>query len=139
MKTASIVRTSMLALTLFASGIGYAGSTGNVDKRQAKAIKDRVVVGLDMAVYAKLSVSEMYLSTGKWPNNNDEAKALPIFDTEFTVLVGNNGVIIVTYLVPAELAGKTLALTPSSGENATVTWACKSADIPAEYLPKRCQ
>ncbi|MGH8105944.1 MAG: pilin [Arenimonas sp.] len=139
MKTASIVRTSMLALTLFASGVGYAGSTGNVDTRQLKAIRDQVNIGLDMAAYAKLSVSEMYLSTGKWPNNNDEAKALPIFDTDFEIIVGSNGVIIVTYLNPAAIAGKTLVLTPAAGEIGTVNWACKSADIAADYLPKRCQ
>ncbi len=125
MKTASIVHTGMLALTLFASAVGYAGSTGNLDTRQVKAIRDQVTVGLDMAAYAKLSVSEMYISTGKWPNNNDEAKALPIFDTEFEVVVGNGGVIIVTYLIPAQIAGKTLMLTPSAGEKGTVNWYAK--------------
>jgi len=139
MKTTSTIRTGMLALTLFVCCAAYAGAGEKIDKSQAKLIKDRVAAALDMAAYAKLGVSEMFLSTGKWPNTTEEANFTPVIDTNFTIAVGKNGVVTITYHEPAGLAGKTLVLTPSKTDNATVNWACKSAEIIAEYLPKNCR
>ena len=130
---------TLLTLLVFMSSTGYAGSSENTDKGPAKSIKDQVAVGLDMAAYAKLSVSETFMTDEKWPNNNDEAKVAPVIDTDFTIKVGNNGVVTIIYLVPAELAGKSIVMTPSSVEKGTVNWDCKSPDIAAEYLPKRCR
>ncbi len=132
-------RSIMLALAILVSGTAYAGATDYVSKTEAKVIKDKVKVGLDMAAFAKLSVSEMFLTNGKWPNNNDEAKVAPVIDTDFSIKVGNNGIVTITYLVLDELAGKSIVLTPTQGDSGTVNWACKSADIAVEYLPKRCQ
>lgn len=139
MNIRSIRRSTLLTLLVFISSTGYAGSSENTDKGPAKSIKDQVAVGLDMAAYAKLSVSETFITDGKWPNNNDEAKVAPVIDTDFTIKVGNNGVVRIVYLVPAELAGKSIVMTPSSVEKDTVNWDCKSPDIAVEFLPKRCR
>jgi len=139
MNIRSTRRSTLLALLVFISSTGFAGSSENTDKTPAKSIKDQVTVGLDMAAYAKLSVSEAFMTDGKWPNNNDEAKVAPVIDTDFTIKVGTNGVVTIVYLVPAELAGKSIVMTPSSVEKGTVNWDCKSPDIAAEYLPKRCR
>ncbi len=139
MKTFTATRTSIFALTLFVCCIGHAATGGKIDEDQAKLIKQRVAAALDMAAYAKLSVSEMFLSTGKWPNTTEETNATPVIDTNFTIAVGNNGVITITYHDPAVLVGKTLVLTPSKTDNSTVEWKCESAEIPAEYLPKTCR
>ncbi len=139
MNILSIRRLTLLTLLVFIASTGYAGSSENTDKGPAKRIKDQVAVGLDMAAYAKLSVSESYITNGKWPNNNDEANVAPVIDTDFTIKVGNSGVVTIVYLVPAELAGKSIVMTPSSVEKGTVNWDCKSPDIATEYLPKRCR
>ena len=67
-------RSLLLTLLVIISSTSFAGSSDNNDKAPAKSIKDQVAVGLDMAAYAKLSVSEAFMADGKWPNNNDEAK-----------------------------------------------------------------
>lgn len=134
-----IRRSILLALLVFVSSTSVAGTSPSADKGQLKSIQDQVAVGLNMAAFAKLSVSETYMTDGKWPNNNDEAKVAPVIDTDFNIKVGTNGVVTIVYLVPAELAGKSIVLTPSSVEKGTVNWDCKSPDIAAEYLPKRCR
>ena len=139
MNIRSIRRSTLLTLLVFISSTGYAGSSQTTDKGSAKSIQDQVSNGLNMAAYAKLSVSETFMTDGKWPNNNDEAKVAPVIDTDFTIKVGNSGVVTIVYLVPAELAGKSIVMTPSSVEKGTVNWDCKSPDIAAEYLPKRCR
>lgn len=128
-----------LAMAILISATGYAVASDNSANVPAKSIKEQVAVGLDMAAYAKLSVSEIYMAHGKWPNNNDEAKAAPVIDTDFTIKVGSNGVVTIVYLVPAALAGKSIVMTPSSFEKGTVNWDCKSPDIAVEFLPKRCR
>lgn len=135
----SIHRSTMLTLLVFISATGFANSSDTAGKSTTQSIKDKVETGLNMAAYAKLSVSEQFLTDGKWPNNNDEAKVAPVIDTDFTIKVGNNGVVTIVYLVPAELAGKSIVMTPSSVEKGTVNWGCKSPDIASEYLPKRCR
>ena len=139
MNIRSIRRSTLLTLLVFISSTGFAGSSENSDQVPAKSIKDQVTVGLDMAAYAKLSVSEAFMTDGKWPNNNDEAKVAPVIDTDFTIKVGTSGVVTIVYLVPAELAGLSIVMTPSSVEKGTVNWDGKSPDIAAEFLPKRCR
>lgn len=139
MNTQSIRLTSLLAMMVFISATAFAGSPDTASKSTAKSLSEQVSTGLNMAAYAKLSVSEQFMTDGKWPNNNDEAKVAPVIDTDFTIKVGNNGVVTILYLVPAELAGKSIIMTPSSVEKGTVNWDCKSPDIAAEYLPKRCR
>lgn len=139
MNIRSIPRSSILALAVFVSATGFAGSADSTGKGSARSINEQVEVGLNMAAYAKLSVSETFLTDGKWPNNNDEAKVAPVIDTDFTIKVGGNGVVTITYRVPSELAEKSIVMTPSSVEKGIVNWDCKSTDIAAEYLPKRCR
>lgn len=139
MNIRSIQRSILLTLLVFISSTGHAGSNENSGSLPAKSIKDQVSVGLNMAAYAKLSVSEAYMTDGKWPSNNDEAKVAPVIDTDFTIKVGLNGVVTIVYQEPAELAGKSIVMTPSSVEKGTVNWDCKSPDIAAEFLPKRCR
>ena len=139
MNIRSIRRSTLLTLLVFISSTGFAGSSPGTDKTQLKSLQDQVNTGLNMAAYAKLSVSEAFMTDGKWPNNNDEAKVAPVIDTDFTIKVGTNGVVTIVYLVPAELTGKSIVMTPSSVEKSTVNWDCKSPDIAAEFLPKRCR
>lgn len=139
MNIRSIRRSILVTLLVFVSSTGFAGTSPGADKAQLKSLQDQVNTGLNMAAYAKLSVSEAFMTDGKWPNNNDEAKVAPVIDTDFTIKVGRNGVVTIVYLVPAELAGKSIVMTPSSVEKGAVNWDCKSPDIAAEYLPKRCR
>lgn len=139
MNIAFIGHSALLTLAIFAASTGFAISADNISKGDTKQLKAQVLKGLDMAAYAKLSVSERYLSDGKWPNNNDEAKVASVIDTDFTIKVGNNGIVTITYHDPVELAGKTIAITPSVVDKSTISWECKGVDVSTEYLPKKCQ
>lgn len=139
MKSVAISRSAMLALALLVAGVCHADMVEHLSKSEIKVIRDKVVVGLEMSVFAKLSVSETFMANGKWPNNNDEAKVAPVIDTDFRILVGKDGVITITYLVLDQLAGKSIVLTPTQAGSSAVNWTCKSAGIAPEYLPKKCQ
>lgn len=140
MKTAFLMpHWAMFVLCIGMSSAGIASSADKAGKSDPKQVKEQVTTGLNMAVFAKLSVSEQYMVDGKWPNNNDEAKVAPVIDTDFSIKVGVNGVVTILFLDLPELAGKSITLIPSAVDGSTVNWACKSLDIPVEYLPKKCQ
>jgi len=96
--------------------------------------------GLDSAMPAKLAVSDRFIKTGKWLESNAAAGLEHNSSGPTSVNIGSGGLITVTFNSPAELAGKSIVLTPSDGGSGKVNWACKASDaFPAGAVPKECQ
>jgi type IV pilus assembly protein PilA len=129
-------------------------------------VRARVSEGLVLASSAKLAVSEGFYSNdmdgvvaaaGDWNNGFTSTKYVDTID------VSDEGVITITYLSPAQIAGKTLVLTPSignvqlaTGQTGNIDWSCASdanttatsrnnmpvaanGDLEARYAPNECK
>lgn len=98
-----------------------------------------VRAGLNAAAAAKLAVTEQYIQTGQWPGSNDAAGFVAPVGNPADIVIGQGGVITVTYRAPAAIAGKSVVLTPSVPEPGTVNWACRAVGVPAAALPAHCR
>lgn len=103
----------------------------------------KVSEGLSLAAAAKTAASEHYMSKGHFPANNTSA-GYSSPDTNYVsgVVIGNDGVITVTYKEAAGVEdGKTLDLSPVTGSG-SVQWKCRpgqSDGLDAKYLPSNCR
>jgi hypothetical protein len=125
----------MIRITALFCGCALAGTllAGNSDEAA-------VSQGLSSAMPVKLSVAEQFAKTGNWIASNAAAGLEQGSNGPTTVSVSTGGLITVTFNSPADLAGKSIVLTPSDGGNGQVNWACKaSGAFPAGTLPKECQ
>ncbi len=115
---------------------------------QDYTIRAKVTEGLSLASAAKTGVSEFFSTSGSFPGSNTSA-GLPVAasiigNSVRSVQVGANGVVTVTFAatgLPTNVAGDTLALTPTNNSGA-IAWACGSgatSGIEAKYLPSSCR
>jgi type IV pilus assembly protein PilA len=139
-----------------------------IPQYQNYTIRAKVTEGLSLAQAAEVAVADGF-------NSNDTAgitAAAAAFAAGFTatqyvtsVVIGTAapwGQITVTYAAPAQIAGKTLLLSPyaggaalASGATGPIQWACTTAgtatsknviaagapagSVPAQYAPVQCQ
>ncbi len=103
---------------------------------QDYTIRAQVTEGLNLAGAAKAAVSESFASNGTFPADNAAAGIGLATDIQgkyvSSVTVGANGVITVLFgnqANAANLAGKTLTLTPGVSANGDVGWQCGSKDM----------
>lgn len=104
----------------------------------------RMKSALSIASHTKQSVSDHYLSLGRWPDQALQTKLRMYHDeltNPFTVSVSDNGVIRITFgtgytLHP--LRNRSLTFVPE-GTVRSVEWACVNIDVPSKYLPEHCQ
>lgn len=98
--------------------------------------------GMSMAAVGKTAVSEFHQAHGQWPGSNTEAGISDIPGPPVSISIGTAGVITIRFSEPAELAGKSLELTPKASADpsgwSTVQWTCTSADLPANLRPPGC-
>src|SRR5687767_11847445 len=103
---------------------------------QDYTIRAQVTEGLNLAGAAKAAVSESFANNGTFPTTNALAGIGTATDIQgkyvSSVTVGANGVITVLFgnqANAANLAGKTLTLTPGVSANGDVGWQCGSKDM----------
>jgi len=123
-------------------------------------IRSQVSEGLTMAAASKASVAEFYANRGVWPANNVEAgmgTANTIQGKYVSQIAIGGGGITVTYgneANAANLAGKTVGLSPGASANGDIIWRCGTALAPTgwatsgtgaatnlagKYLPSSCR
>ena len=109
---------------------------------QDYTVRAKVSEGLNLAGAAKLAVSETYSSEGSFPVTNTGAGiAQTITGNNVTgVVIGNSGIITVTYDSEVGAAGaNTLLLTPT-GASGSIQWGCVTGTtVAAAYLPSTCR
>ena len=99
----------------------------------------RVEVGLAATTGAKVMVSSTWFNSKKWPENNAAAGFGGYSSNGYSVNIGSAGHIILRFDSPAEIAGKTITLTPSYTGKNRIEWSCKGIDFPVGTLPKVCR
>jgi type IV pilus assembly protein PilA len=95
-------------------------------------VRSQVTEGLNFAAAAKTSVSERFIATGVWPNDNASAGIAPVpadihskFVSSVTVSAGGNITVAFGNDVNPAVAGRTLIFTPYiSPNNGDVSWQC---------------
>jgi type IV pilus assembly protein PilA len=110
---------------------------------QDYAVRAKASEGINLAGASKLAVAETYSSRGTMPASNASA-GLPSgtsitgkYVTSVDVATGGNVNILYSAGEP-KLSGNTLTLSPTTHAG-SVQWKCKSANVPARYLPSECR
>jgi type IV pilus assembly protein PilA len=139
-----------------------------IPQYQSYVVRAKVTEGLSLASAAKIGVEEGFSSNDLAGITSAAASyAATMTPTEYVTSVAIStaapiGVITVTYGAPAQIAGKTLLLSPymggaalAAGATGTMQWACTSAtnttskaviaagaptgSLPAQFAPVQCQ
>jgi type IV pilus assembly protein PilA len=111
------------------------------DRRKYESMA-AVASGLSMAGSVKTFVSAYYDESGKLPSSNAEAhvQSVPLTGPFVSsVEIGPNGVVVVTYSKDANIAGKTLELTPVVSPEGGLTWSCRGGTVAPQYRPAPCR
>lgn len=104
---------------------------------QDYTIRSQVSEGLSLAAAAKTAISESYLNTGTAPLTRVEAGlTLNATDTQGKYVAGLDvvaGTITITYGndVNARVLGQTLAISPFTSADDSISWVCGGAGVPA--------
>lgn len=101
-----------------------------------------VAEGLALSAAAKLAVTETYITTGKWANNNEEA-GLPDADVITSqavdgIQVLEDGLIVIYFNDNVQYEGY-LALNGIETPEGTVEWICYETNLANKYLPAQCR
>jgi len=118
-----------------------------IPQYQEYTVRSRVTEGLGLASMVKTAVAETVQSTGVMPNTNASAGVGDTIASKYvtSVVVGNSGVITVTY--NATTTGLTVAadnlisFTPTLSGGA-VDWDCRGPaanPVPARFRPANCR
>lgn len=117
---------------------------------QDYTIRAKVSEGLNLAAAPKLAVSETRFATGAFPTNNPDAgyesASTDIVDS---ITIGAAGEITILFRTPAEIANKTIVLTPTValGGGGATRWSCDghefagltTGDVDDKYKPSNCR
>ncbi len=112
-------------------------------------VRAKISEALNLAASAKVSITEYYISEGKFPATLDEA-GIPSFSTDYVAAIeyaGNaaGGKITMTLAagIGGDAGGKKVVVetVPDSG-GALLKWSCAAADndgVAGRYLPANCR
>jgi len=106
---------------------------------QEYTIRARVVEGITMAEVAKVAVSETTTINNHLPADQGATKYITPASTPNvgSIVIGANGVIIITY---TPLSGNgTIILTPTRNSNGDLTWDCTIGSLISKYRPAICR
>ena len=117
-----------------------------IPQYQEYTVRSRVTEGLGLASMVKTAVAETVQSTGTMPTTNASAGVGDTIASKYvtSVVVGNSGVITVTYNATATglPSGENLiAFTPTLSGGA-VDWDCRgpaASQVPARFRPANCR
>lgn len=104
-------------------------------------IRAQIAEGVNMAAMAKAPVVDAFLNNGEAPADRTAAGMSPLPPDTMGKYVQSvdvvNGVVTVTYGgdANAEIAGRTVTLTPYETPNLGVVWRCGTAPAPAGLSP----
>ena len=111
-----------------------------IPQYQSYTVRARVTEGLSLASSAKVAVAESFQSENTFPTTNDEA-GLPatISSPDVTsIVVGNAGVITITFNNARIPGGGTVLLSPTSSAG-SITWVCGGGTLVNTYRPATCR
>lgn len=129
------------ALSMF-SGIGggsLGGESASMDGPDSGMV---VQMSLYSAEGPKMVV-EQYAQTheGNLPASLEQVAeaGLPaeFVDSDATITI-ENGEVVLTFNQPEPIAGRSLALAPSTGDGGLMEWQCRNRDLPEEHVPDEC-
>lgn len=115
---------------------------------QDYTVRAKVSEGLNLATAAKLAVSETRFSSGAFPSSNGSAGYAGAQTTIVdSVEISAGGLVTITFATPAEIAGKTIILTPTfSTTGGIARWACDGnpfgtdiGTVADKYKPSNCR
>lgn len=150
---------TLIELMIVVAIIGVLASIA-VPQYQNYVGRAQVSEAISLAASAKTAVSEHYITTGGWPNDNAEAGLAEsgqiqgsYVDSVNIQALGNDqaGGIVVTFKgadddVVGDLAGNQLVFEPSQDEEVSggsIEWTCRSGigelAIPQRFLPSSCR
>ena len=108
---------------------------------QDYTIRAQVTEGLNLASPIKAAIAEYYANNGSWASGlTGNGAGLLGYTSDPTgkyvsdVAIGTGSVITITYggnANAANLAGKTLTITPGTSANGDISWQCGSRQMPA--------
>lgn len=106
---------------------------------QNYTIRARVSEGLGMASSAKLAVSETAIANNALPATQAATGYTSPAATAnvASIVIGNNGLITVTYTAAA--GGGTITMQPTLQANGDITWDCTGGTLLAGYRPAVCR
>ena len=111
---------------------------------QDYTIRAQVSEGLSLMDGAKTAVAEFYTTNGHFPLNNASAglsSAASINGNYVSSITNAAGLITAAYAGPkanSNITAMTLSLS-ATGTGGSVTWTCKSGNMPQKYLPSSCK
>jgi Tfp pilus assembly protein PilE len=136
--TSGVVLIVFLAFVLVAL-IGILAAIA-IPAYQDYTTRARLNEAVSMGNAAASAVAGYYSQHQEIPGSLDQAGfAVPPSSSVRNVSVDSqNGVVSVT-MAEGPVAGKTLLLIPSLGDNNRIDWECKSEEIQDRYLPRQCR
>ena len=105
---------------------------------QDYAIKARVMEGLELAMPARMAVSEAYMLHHAFPDSAEHYA----YDTPSatknvsSIHIGANGLITISYTKQA--GDGTLILSPNVKADGQLVWQCKEGTLAFKYRPQMC-
>ncbi|MGM0542417.1 MAG: pilin [Pseudomonadota bacterium] len=149
---------TLIELMIVVAIIGVLASIA-VPQYQNYVGRAQVSEAVSLASSAKTAVSEHYITTGGWPEDNSEAGLAESDQIQGSYVDsvniqalgdGQEGGIVVTMKdgdgdVVSELSGTQLVFEPSENDdgNASIEWICRSGigelEIPQRFLPSSCR
>lgn len=106
---------------------------------QTYITRSRVSESILFASDAKSNVAQYYLSTGDFPNNNDEAGIPTTISSPMvaSVNVSNNGQVTVTTSISGITNG-TIIFSPQASSSG-IEWTCTGGNLDGNYRPSNCR
>lgn len=106
---------------------------------QTYITRSRVSESILFASDAKSNVAQYYLSTGNFPNSNDEAGIPATISSPMvaSVDVSNNGRVTVTTSISGITNG-TIIFSPHASSSG-VEWTCTDGSLGGDYRPSNCR
>ena len=111
-------------------------------------IRSQVSEGMSLAGGLQTGEIEYYSNYGKWPTSNESAgvaKSSSIVGSYVTDVTTGSGTGLITITfgnkANAQIATKTLTLSPFSKDGGSFAWTCKtpSGGVEPKYLPSSCR
>jgi prepilin-type N-terminal cleavage/methylation domain-containing protein len=105
-------------------------------------VRSKVSEGLNMAVFAKVSVAETFHSTGSVPNQAATGYnfgAGTSYVANVTIAGDGSGIITITTQSTGASPDVVLALEPNLAAGLPLTWICRTTQGNSIYAPANCR